>query len=156
MDEEFHVRIMKLEDISAVYDLECKCFSVPWSIDSFMQEVEVNKLAHYYVGVENGEVVAYGGYWLVVDEAHITNIAVSPDCRRRGYGKRLVEIMLDRAKLDGARSITLEVRESNEAARMLYRSFGFKDAGVRPGYYQDPKEDAILMWYKPEDGKGSV
>ncbi len=93
-------------------------------------------------------IVAYGGFWIIVDEAHITNIAVDPDKRRLGLGKKLVDGMIDEMEKMGMENVTLEVRESNIAARELYAGFGFADAGRRPKYYQDPKEDAIIMWLR--------
>ena len=94
------------------------------------------------------EIVAYGGFWIIVDEAHITNIAVDPDRRRLGLGKKLVQGMIDEIVKMGMANVTLEVRDSNVAARALYAGFGFADAGRRPNYYQEPKEDAIIMWLK--------
>ncbi len=140
------VEKMTSDHLDAVFELEKKCFSTPWSRESFIQETETNALAHYVVGFEGEDLVAYGGFWLVVDEAHITNIAVSPDTRRKGYGKVLVEAMLQEAKCLGALRSTLEVRESNVAARALYGGFGFKDIGLRKNYYESPKEDAVIMW----------
>jgi len=140
------IRYMKLSDVDAVHALEIKCFTTPWSRDSFEQELTSNKLARYMVLSVDDEIVAYGGFWIIVDEAHITNIAVNPDKRRLGLGNRLVQGMLDEIEKMDLVNVTLEVRDSNLAARKLYAGFGFADAGRRPNYYQEPKEDAIIMW----------
>lgn len=145
------VRKMTLDDVSAVYSLEEVCFSTPWSAEAFEQEITENSLAHYFVLESEGKIRAYGGYWMIVDEAHITNIAVDPSARRHGFGRILVAQMLDHMSEVGIADVTLEVRESNEAARRLYSGFGFKDAGRRPGYYQSPKEDAVIMWLNMKD-----
>lgn len=140
------IRYMTLEDVDAVHALELKCFTTPWSKDSFIQELTSNKLARYMVLLVDDEIVSYGGFWIIVDEAHITNIAVDPDRRRLGLGKKLVQGMIDEIQKMGLENVTLEVRDSNVAARNLYAGFGFADAGRRPSYYQEPKEDAIIMW----------
>ena len=140
------IRYMDLKDVDAVHELELKCFTTPWSKDSFVQELSSNKLAKYMVLLLNDEIVAYGGFWMIVDEAHITNIAVNPEKRRLGLGKKLVQGMVDEIIKLGMENITLEVRDSNIPARNLYAGFGFADAGRRPNYYQNPKEDAIIMW----------
>jgi ribosomal-protein-alanine N-acetyltransferase len=94
----------------------------------------------------SGEIYAYGGYWVILEEAHITNIAVDPEKRRLGIGRTLVSAMLETMQSNDIKKVTLEVRDGNTAARRLYESFGFKEAGIRPDYYQEPKEDAIIMW----------
>lgn len=147
-ENNIHIRYMELSDVDAVYALEMKCFTTPWSRESFVQELTTNKLAKYMVLELDGTIVAYGGLWLIVDEAHITNIAVDPDRRRLGLGKKLVQGMIDEVIKMNMTDVTLEVRDSNLAARELYAGFGFKDAGRRPNYYQEPKEDAIIMWLK--------
>jgi ribosomal-protein-alanine N-acetyltransferase len=91
-------------------------------------------------------VTAYGGFWLVCDECHITNIAVHEDFRHMGQGKVILEHLITMAKLHGAHDITLEVRPSNEVAQNLYRSYGFLQKGLRKHYYEDNGEDAIIMW----------
>jgi len=139
---------MTLDDVDQVFELEKKCFSTPWSRESFEQEIESNKLAVYMVLERDNIIVAYGGFWTIVDEAHITNIAVDPAQRRQGLGQKLVAAMIVEIKLLGMDTATLEVRDSNTAARKLYSGFGFEDAGRRPNYYTEPSEDAIIMWHK--------
>lgn len=139
---------MGIKDIDEVCEIENLSFNTPWSRESFEAEILKNHLARYVVAKIDGRVVAYGGMWIVLDEAHITNIAVHPDYRGRRIGEKLVQEMLETAKKCGAGSITLEVRASNDVARKLYRKLGFTDSGVRKGYYSDTGEDAIIMWNK--------
>jgi ribosomal-protein-alanine N-acetyltransferase len=140
------IRQMTLDDVAGVHVLETKCFSTPWSKDAFVQELSTNKLARYMLYELSGEIYAYGGYWVILEEAHITNIAVDPEKRRLGIGRTLVSAMLETMQSNDIKKVTLEVRDGNTAARRLYESFGFKEAGIRPDYYQEPKEDAIIMW----------
>ena len=95
------------------------------------------------------KVVGYVGMWVILDEGHITNLAVDPAYRRKGIGRALLEHLITEGKKRGVRFLTLEVRSSNLVAQQLYRKLGFYEAGVRPGYYQDNQEDAIIMWKGP-------
>ena len=108
-----------------------------------------NRLAHYRVIRVGGRVVGYAGIWLMVDEAHVTTFAVDPAWRRRGVGERLLIAVLDLAMERGAREATLEVRLSNLAARRLYEKYGFRPVGIRPRYYSDDNEDALIMTTEP-------
>lgn len=144
------IRNMTTQDIAAVLQIEHQCFSVPWTEEAFRMEVENNKLARYVVAELDGQVVGYGGMWMIMDEAHVTNIALHPDVRGRGYGNRIVAAMIDMAKQEGIIRMTLEVRKSNEVAQNLYKKFGFKACGIRPKYYQDNHEDAVIMWREEE------
>jgi len=137
---------MSFEDIDQVCEIENLSFSMPWSRESFESELVKNSLARYIVAKVDGRVAAYGGMWIVLDEAHITNIAVHPDYRGQKIGERLVLEMFRAAKESKAARITLEVRTSNEAARKLYNKLGFHDYGIRKGYYEDTGEDAAIMW----------
>ena len=130
--------------LEAVAALEQRCFSDPWSEAGFLGELD-NPVAVYFIAEQQGTVVGYAGMHAILDEGHITNVAVSPDCRRHGIGKTLAETLIREAGRRGLRSLTLEVRESNGAARALYRKLGFADVGRRRGYYQSPAEDAVLM-----------
>jgi len=136
---------MKLDDIPAVHRIERASFPVPWPDYAFHQEIETNRLAHYLVVRAGAQIVGYGGMWLMVDEAHITTFAVLPEWRRRGVGGRLMLSMMQLAADVGARVATLEVRLSNDAARQLYQRFGFRPVGIRPRYYSDNAEDALIM-----------
>ena len=140
------VRKMKLTDIDSVVDIEKNSFPIPWTKSTFMAEIKMNKLARYYVVEVDGRVVGYGGLWLIMDEAHITNIAIHPEYRGKGIGKKLVGGLIEETSKINIYKITLEVRPSNTAALALYRKFGFIPCGIRPEYYQDNREDAIIMW----------
>ncbi|MEP7379658.1 MAG: ribosomal protein S18-alanine N-acetyltransferase, partial [Chloroflexota bacterium] len=128
---------MRLEDVPAVHEIETASFPSPWPDYAFRQELQTNKMAHYLVVRSGSETVAYGGLWLMFDEAHITTFAVLPEWRRQGIGGRLMLGLMDVALTLNARVMTLEVRLSNRPARELYGRFGFKPVGVRPRYYSD-------------------
>lgn len=136
---------MRVEDIADVHIIERASFPVPWPAYAFRQELATNRLARYLVLRVGDEVVAYAGLWLMVDEAHVTTFAVLPGWRRQGLGSRLLLALLDLAAEIGASVATLEVRLSNQGARHLYERFGFRPVGVRPGYYSDNGEDALIM-----------
>jgi ribosomal-protein-alanine N-acetyltransferase len=139
------VRPMSVSDIPDVHEIERLSFPVPWPAYAFRQELEANRMARYLVVRADGETVAYGGIWLMVDEAHVTTFAVLPGWRRRGIGGRLMLELLRLAVSVGATVATLEVRLTNVAARTLYQRFGFRPVGVRPRYYSDNGEDALIM-----------
>lgn len=144
------VRRMKEEDLDRIMEVEKCSFTTPWSRNSFLLEITKNQLARYFVAEVDGVVAGYGGIWLILDEGHITNIAVDEEYRRLGVGKKLLEeliILCEKYEMTG---MTLEVRESNEPAKALYKSYDFVENGRRPNYYQDVGEDAILMWKKLE------
>lgn len=140
---------MTLDDIPAVHRIERASFPVPWPDYAFRQEIESNRLAHYLVVRAGSQIVGYGGMWMMVDEAHVTTFAVLPEWRRRGIGGRLMLAMVRRAGEIGARVATLEVRLSNVPARELYQRFGFRPVGIRPRYYSDNAEDALIMTSAP-------
>jgi [ribosomal protein S18]-alanine N-acetyltransferase len=139
------VEPMRQKDLPAVHEIERRSFTTPWPAHAYRTEIESNRLAHYRVVRLDGRVVAYAGIWLMVDEAHVTTFAVDPAYRRRGVGERLLLAMLDLAIDKGAREATLEVRLSNTAARSLYEKYGFRPVGIRPNYYSDDNEDALIM-----------
>ncbi|MBA3796729.1 MAG: ribosomal protein S18-alanine N-acetyltransferase, partial [Chloroflexi bacterium] len=136
---------MTVADIPDVHEIERASFPVPWPAYAFRQELEMNRLARYLLVKAGGEVVAYGGIWLMVDEAHVTTFAVLPSWRRQGIGGLLMVEVMRVAHDVGASVATLEVRLSNEAARALYARFGFRPVGLRPRYYSDNGEDALIM-----------
>ena len=142
------LRPMTKADLDAVCLLEEQCFSVPWSRESMEKEIEGNDQAHYLVAEIDGNVVGYAGFWQVLDEGHIMNIAVAPEMRGRSIGEELLRTMLQQGTQLGIIYWTLEVRVSNVAAIGLYEKVGFSSAGIRPGYYEKPPEDANIMWYK--------
>jgi ribosomal-protein-alanine N-acetyltransferase len=142
---------MAVGDIDAVQRIERASFSVPWPAYALRQEVETNRLARYLIVRVGTGIVAYAGVWLLVDEAHITTFAVLPDWRRRGIGARLMVAVMRLADQLSAHTATLEVRLSNVPARQLYQRFGFQPVGVRPRYYSDNGEDALIMTTPPLD-----
>lgn len=139
------VEPMRLEDIPAVHAIESASFPTPWPPYAFRGELETNRMAHYLVVRAGERLVAYAGIWLMVDEAHVTTFAVLPVYRRRGIGGRLLFELMELAASVGATVVTLEVRLGNAAARRLYQQFGFRPVGVRPRYYSDDGEDALIM-----------
>jgi ribosomal-protein-alanine N-acetyltransferase len=143
------IRPMTGADLPSVQLIERASFATPWPAHAYRQELEANRLAHYLVGTLASEIVAYGGIWLMVDEAHITTFAVHPRYRRRRIGERLLLALLDLAVDRRAREATLEVRLSNLAARRLYEKYGFRPVGIRPRYYSDNQEDALIMTTEP-------
>ena len=136
--------LMTVEDVEAVHAIETACFSAPWSKASFYREVTENECARYIVLREDGVAIAYAGVWFVLDEGHITNIAVRPDRRGMGYGERVTRALIQLAADSGMNWMTLEVRRSNKAAQNLYHKLGFIDVGYRKRYY-DNTEDALIM-----------
>ena len=141
---EITLGLMTVEDVDAVHAIETACFRTPWSKASFYREVTDNACARYLVLREDGVAIAYAGVWFVLDEGHITNIAVRPDRRGMGYGERVTRAMIQLAADSGMNWMTLEVRRSNVAAIKLYHKLGFIDVGYRKRYYENT-EDALLM-----------
>jgi ribosomal-protein-alanine N-acetyltransferase len=140
---------MRLDDLELVHAIERASFNAPWPENAYRSELESNRLAHYLVARAGDEVVGYGGMWLMVDEAHITTFAIHPAWRRRRIGERLLLAFLDVAVDRGAHEATLEVRLSNLPARRLYEKYGFRPVGLRPRYYSDDHEDALIMTTEP-------
>jgi ribosomal-protein-alanine N-acetyltransferase len=136
---------MTLADLDAVHAIERASFSVPWPDDAYRNELLTNRLASYVVARAGEDIVGFGGLWVMVDEAHITTFAVDPRWRRRGVGVWMLLGLLERALARHAREATLEVRLSNMPARRLYEKYGFRPVGIRPRYYSDNGEDALIM-----------
>jgi ribosomal-protein-alanine N-acetyltransferase len=145
---------MRLSDITEVQAIERASFTTPWPPQAYRSELETNRLASYLVARIDDRIVAYAGIWLMVDEAHITTFAVHPAWRRRRIGERLLLAVLDVSMDRGAREATLEVRLSNLPARRLYEKYGFRPVGLRPRYYTDDNEDALVMTTDPLAGSG--
>ena len=135
---------MNADHVAAVAQLEKLCFSDPWSEKSIASEL-TNKLALWLVAEEDGEVAGYIGSQTVPDESDMMNVAVHPDCRRRGIAEALVNALCKALKERGSVSLTLEVRASNDPAKALYDKLGFEQVGRRPNYYRNPKEDALIL-----------
>jgi len=172
------VRPMHLDDINEVQRIEQACFPLPWPANAFRYDLTKNENAYYFVvsprnrpGARSdfsswwqrlrGQVISsmppilgYVGYWRLVDEAHIANIAVTPAWRRRGLGELLLVTVLDHALAQKMNVVTLEVRVSNQAARKLYHKFGFTVVGQRRRYYSDNGEDALIMTTDPIASEG--
>lgn len=146
MESEVLFRDMISEDVPGVGIVERLSFDTPWSDESFLSELLYNQLAWYCVLEYRGQIIGYGGFWAIAGEGHITNIAVHPDFRGNGLGRYLVVEMLKAGDEKGCSKYTLEVRPGNKAAVALYESLGFRGVGIRPKYYQDTGEDALIMW----------
>lgn len=131
-------------DVDSVRKIELESFTAPWSRESFQLELN-NKFATYFVCDFEGEIMGYGGIWIVFEEAHITNVAVSSIYRKKGAGKALLTQLVEIARKKKATHILLEVRPSNEPAFNMYKNFDFIPTGIRHNYYSDNNEDAIIM-----------
>lgn len=136
--------LLTSSDAEKIADIEKACFSVPWSENS-VTEMLKDSLSHFYGIEEDGKLAAYLGFNSVLDEVNIYDIAVLPDYRRKGFAKRLLEKAEEFCKENKISKLMLEVRESNTGARKLYSGFGCIEEGKRKNYYNNPKEDAILM-----------
>ena len=137
---------MRMEDLGRVLEIEEASFPTPWPRDAYTHELRDNRLACYLVARALDGIVGYAGMWVILEEAHVTTIAVAPEQRRRRIGERLLIALLDESMRRGVRWMTLEVRRTNTTAQLLYQKYGFKEIGVRNGYYSDNREDAIVMW----------
>lgn len=137
---------MTASDVSAVTRIEKASFSTVWPADAFYNELNTNKLAHYFVGRLRERIVAYGGIWVILEDSHVTTIAVDPAYRGRRFGEIMLLRLIDEALERGAAWMTLEVRESNTVAQQLYRKYGFTTVTMRRGYYSDDNESALVMW----------
>ena len=147
---------MRLEDVEQVYAIDVLSFSLPWTERSYRFDLTENPAAALWVA----EVVAEAGpprlvgviaTWFIIDEVHIATLAVHPDYRRLGIGRKLLAHALLHSAYKGANTAMLEVRRTNLGAQVLYQQFGFIEVGVRPHYYVDNQEDALLMTLQPID-----
>lgn len=143
--ENIEVKQMSKKDIDDVWNIEKSCFETPWSKESFRMEMEENKCARYLIAKVKHKTVGYGGMWLIIDEAHITNIAVHPDYRKMKVGESLLKGLMKVANSYSINQMTLEVRRSNIIAQNLYKKLGFQSVGYRKKYYNNT-EDAMIMW----------
>ena len=138
---------MCMDDLEGVYEVEKTAFPIPWPISSFEQELK-NMLATYLVAKIDDRIVGYIGMWFVMDECHITNVAVHSEFRRQNIASILIEKMFKLCKEHGTNYIELEVRENNIPAQKLYKKFGFTEICLRKDYYKNPdntRENAIMM-----------
>lgn len=139
------IRRMEESDLKEVSSIENAVFTLPWSYESFLKTL-TSEDTIYLVAEWKGKIVGYLGIWTVLDEGDITNVAVKEDCRNQGIGQLLLSEGIRQAKNQGIKDLTLEVRKSNQAAIFLYEKNGFENVGIRPNFYEHPKEDAIIMW----------
>ena len=140
------VRPMLISDLEAILEIERTSFSVPWSLEAFKAELKDNEYARYLCLELNGQVIGYMGLWFILDEGHITNIAIALNHRGQRWGEFLMRSVIAKMMKQGMERMTLEVRVSNSPAQSLYKRLGFATAGVRKGYYADTGEDAMIMW----------
>lgn len=137
---------MEKSHIKDVLEIEEQSFPTAWSGNTFLQEIESNDLAYYVVALDGDKVVGYAGMWIILDEGHITTLAVHPSYRQKGIGEKLLLNLINEAKSRYCLRMTLEARPSNFPALRLYEKNGFVSYGLRPGYYSDTGEDAVIMW----------
>jgi ribosomal-protein-alanine N-acetyltransferase len=157
----FYVEDMQQADVATVAAIERAVFTMPWSSSAFGYELRSNPLSHYVVARTASDrkgpdgqgldpsIVGYGGFWMMLDEAHICTLGVHPDWRRCGVGELLLSSMVEAAMRLNAKVMSLEVRASNLPAQHLYEKYGFRPVGVRKGYYSDNHEDALIMTTEP-------
>ena len=138
-------REMSAADLKAVQAIEQESFHDSWAVESWVAELN-SSIAKYIVLEQEGIIKGFAGFWLIAGEAQVTRVAVAKDARGQGLGKILTAALIAAAWQEGADAVTLEVRKSNVAAQTVYTQTGFTVSGVRPHYYEDNKEDAIIMW----------
>lgn len=146
VNTKINLRDMSMLDVGEVYEIECRCFTQPWSTDSLIGELTRNDIAHYVVAECNDRIVGYAGMWVMFGEAHMTNIAVDEEFRCQGIATGLILYLMSKAESCHAVAMTLEVRENNYRAQRVYYALGFRYAGRRRKYYSDTGEDALILW----------
>jgi len=139
------IRPMEIDDLKKVLEIEKQSFTVPWTQDLFFSELTKNKYARYFVLEKGNEVVGYLGLWHKGSNFHITNIAIAEKVRRKGYGEKLLKFVEKIAAIHRIKKISLEVRRSNCIAQDMYRKYGYKVMRVLRNYYQEEREDALVM-----------
>ncbi len=142
----YTIRKMEKSDLDQVNEIEQLSFTVPWSKESLLYEIEQNLFAKYMVVELEGKVVGYCGVWVIMEDAQITNIAVHPDFRGMKIGEALLTFAIQLSKEMNAKRLSLEVRVTNYIAQSLYKKLGFTVGGIRKRYYTDNQEDALVMW----------
>ncbi len=143
-DTRLQYDILREEYLPAIMEIEKEAYPEPWTIGMFREEIR-SKRSFFYTAWLGDLLIGYSGFWLVLDEGHITSLTVRNDYRGYGYGREQLFHLLTVGEERGVRAFTLEVRESNERARKLYDSSGFRAVGLRKGYYSSTREDAIVM-----------
>ena len=144
------IRKIEFDDIDQIMEIENECFSMPWSKESFIYEIDYNKVSEYYVAILGTEIVGYIGIWYILDEGNITNVAVRKSYRNQGIADTIINEVIKEAKAKKIEKIFLEVRESNNSAIKLYEKHSFIKIDRRKGYYKDNNEDAIIMLMQVE------
>ncbi|WP_307760881.1 ribosomal protein S18-alanine N-acetyltransferase [uncultured Phascolarctobacterium sp.] len=144
-----NIRALTAADLAAVGKIDEQSFFDVWSQSMWLDELN-NSLTTYLVLEENDKVLGYAGFWLVAGEAQVTRVAIEQGERERGLGTRLTAALINKAWELGAVAVTLEVRESNTAAQKVYLTCGFDSEGIRPNYYEDNHENAVIMWLYKE------
>lgn len=145
--ENLTLKKLTKEDVDGLYEVSSLSLKETWSLGSIEQELS-NKFARYIVCKDGDKVIGFIGAWLIASEGQITNLAVHPDYRKKGIGKKLMKSLISSLKEEGCNAITLEVRESNTVAKNLYKNLGFLSEGIRKNFYEDNKEDANIMWLR--------
>lgn len=143
------IRLMEEKDIEQVYEIETSTFSKPWSKKDFQQSVQ-NQEHIYLVAEEQECILGYCGMWCIAGEGQITNVAVAKEHRGKGIADKMFACFLEEGYLHNVQAFTLEVRVSNQVAISLYQKYGFENAGIRKKFYEEPTEDAMIMWKKNE------
>ena len=139
------IREMTEEDIVFVSRIEEECFSMPWKPDDFKEMIERDNMT-YVVALFGNEIIGGAGLRCIVGDGEITNVAITEKYRGRGFSRPMLEALLKKGEEMACEAFTLEVRVSNEPAIRLYKSLGFVEEGVRPGFYEHPREDALILW----------
>jgi len=139
------IRPMEIDDLKQVLEIEKKSFPVPWTYDLFFSELTINRYARYFMLEKDNEVVGYLGLWHKGSSFHITNIAIAENLRRKGYGEKFLKFIEKIAATHRIKKISLEVRKSNCIAQDMYRKYGYKVIKFLKNYYQEEKEDALVM-----------
>jgi len=145
MNSDFKICPMDSSSIKSILNISELSFPISWSFESLQSELD-NKFAKYVVLKKGDSIVGYGGMWIIIDEAHITNVAIHPEARGHGGGDLIVEALFRICRKQKITAITLEVRSSNFLAINLYEKYGFEKVSIRPHYYEDNNEDAVIMW----------
>lgn len=141
------------DDIDAVLGIEEASFTSPWTRDMHLAELKNQGVSFLFLARNGGgRIVGFCSFWRVLDELHVNNLAVLPECRRLGVASALLTRVLGEGERLGARRVMLEVRRSNDPARELYQKFGFSVAGIRSKYYTNPVEDALMLWREEPAG----
>lgn len=139
------VRELREEDAGALAEMEAEAFSMPWTERDFRELLE-HSYCFYFVALADGQIAGCCGYTDICREASIDNVVVASKFRNQGIGQALLREVIARGEASGVEAFTLEVRVSNAPAIHLYEKFGFRCEGIRPGFYEKPREDAMIMW----------